>query len=225
MIQCYAVIFISIFFIKTVIIQLYFWTQCIVNIIFEYNVSFSFLSARCIRWPGLVPLRVSCRCDIDVLWLGLVCYTRLIRTLITVCSASFNPLTQVFDIPELRPQLIHWSFKNQGVERINLLPFTCRLWFEYGLTFPTLCLTPKRWIGSRVQFSAAQVLVGLRKQFINNFVFPLGPVLLLLIIIFFRGYVLIIFFCPFLSAVMQCGARLPIHNSNYWTVQSVLPGF
>ena len=32
-------------------------------------------------------------------------------------------------------------------------------------------------------FSVAQVLVGLRKQFINNFVFPLGPVLLVLIII------------------------------------------
>ena len=34
-----------------------------------------------------------------------------------------------------------------------------------------------------LQFSVAQVLVGLRKQFINNFFFPLGPVLLVLIII------------------------------------------
>ena len=40
--------------------------------------------------------------------------------------------------------------------------------------FPELCL---------LQFSVAQVLVGLQTQFINNFVFPLGPVLLVLIII------------------------------------------
>ena len=47
------------------------------------NVIFSFLSARCIRWPGFVPIRVSCRCVIDVVYLGLICCTRLIRTLIT----------------------------------------------------------------------------------------------------------------------------------------------
>ena len=50
------------------------------------------------------------------------------------------------------------------------------------MTFPTLCLTPEHWIGSWVQstvgclvvfsFSVAQVLEGLRKQFINNFVYP-----------------------------------------------------
>ena len=51
------------------------------------NVTFSFLSAMCIRWPGFVPIKVSCRCVIGVVWLGLVCCTRLIRTLIIVCSA------------------------------------------------------------------------------------------------------------------------------------------
>ena len=56
------------------------------------NVIFSFLSVRCIQWPGFVPIRVSCRCVIDVVWLGLVCCTRLIRTLITVCLASFHLL-------------------------------------------------------------------------------------------------------------------------------------
>ena len=35
--------------------------------------------------------------------------------------------------------------------------------------FPELCF---------LQFSVALVLVGLQKQFINNFVFPNGPVLL-----------------------------------------------
>ena len=34
----------------------------------------------------------------------------------------------------------------------------------------------------------------------------------------FRGFVL-----PILSTVLQCGARLPIHTLNYWTVQSVVP--
>ena len=33
-----------------------------------------------------------------------------------------------------------------------------------------------------ISFSVALVLVRLRQQFINNFVFPLGPVLLVLII-------------------------------------------
>ena len=36
----------------------------------------------------------------------------------------------------------------------------------------------------------------------------------------FRGFVL-----PVLEYVLQSGARLPIHTLNYWTVQSVVPGF
>ena len=31
--------------------------------------------------------------------------------------------------------------------------------------------------------------------------------------------------CQFWSTVLQCGAWLPIHTLNCWTVQSVLPGF
>ena len=31
--------------------------------------------------------------------------------------------------------------------------------------------------------------------------------------------------CPFWSTVLQCGARLPIHTVNYWTMQSVVPAF
>ena len=42
---------------------------------------------------------VSCRWVIDVVWLGLVCCTRLILTLITVCSATFHLLLLEFDIP------------------------------------------------------------------------------------------------------------------------------
>ena len=52
-----------------------------------------------------------------------------------------------------------------------------------GMTFPALCLTPERLtkessqsLGASLscvfQFFVAQVLMGLRKQFINNSVFP-----------------------------------------------------
>ena len=149
------------------------------------NVTFSFFSARCFRWQGLVLISVFCRCVFDVVRLGLVCCTRLIRTLITVCSVSFHLFLLEFDIPELRPQLIHWSLKYQGVERPNLLGLPCRPKFDRGVTFHALCLIPECWMGSRVQstvgyfpelcflqFSVAQELVGLRKQFVINFVFP-----------------------------------------------------
>ena len=61
---------------------------------------------------------------------------------------------------------------------------------------PYTVFTPEGWMGLRVQsavarfielcllqFFVALVLVGLRKQFVNNFVFPHEPVLLVLIII------------------------------------------
>ena len=105
--------------------------------------------------------------------------------LINVCSASFHRLLLELNIPKLWPLDIHWSLKNQEVERPNLLGLSSRLRFDCGMTFPTLHLIRERWMGSRVQstvgcfpelcflqFSVVQVLVGLRKQFINNFVFP-----------------------------------------------------
>ena len=97
------------------------------------------------------------------------------RTPITLCSASFHLLLLELDILELRPQLIHWSLKYQGVEPPNLKGLSCRPRFECRMTFPVLCLTPTVGCFPELfflQFSVAQVLVGLRKQFINNFVFP-----------------------------------------------------
>ena len=44
------------------------------------NVTFSYLTTRCIWWPGFVSRRIYCHCVIDVARLGLVCCTRLIRT-------------------------------------------------------------------------------------------------------------------------------------------------
>ena len=113
------------------------------------------LSARCTRWPAFVRIGSSCRCVIDVMLLRWVCSTRLLRTLITVCSASFHLLLLEFAISGLRPLLINWSLKYQGVERPNLQGVSFRPRFECGMTFPTLCLVPERWIGSRVQFLIA----------------------------------------------------------------------
>ena len=57
-----------------------------------------------------------------------------------------------FNIPELRQQLIQsCSLKFQGIERPNLLGLSCRPRFEYGMIFPTLCLTQYRWICLMVQ--------------------------------------------------------------------------
>ena len=69
----------------------------------------------------------------------------------TLCSASFRLLLLKFDIRELRPRLIHWSLKYQGVELRNLQDVSCRPRFEFGMTFPTLRLTPERWMDSRVE--------------------------------------------------------------------------
>ena len=99
------------------------------------------------------------------------------------------------DIPELWQKLIHWCLKYQGLERPNLHGVSCWPRFECGMTFPTLCLAPERSMGSPLQstvgcfselcflqFFVAQVLVGLRKQFIKKKKNQYGPVLLFLII-------------------------------------------
>ena len=108
------------------------------------NVSFCFLSTRCIRWPDLALIRLSCRCVIDVMLLHCVCCTRLIRIRIIVCSVIFHLLLSKFDIPVLRLQLIHQSLKYEGVERTNLQGVSCRPRRVCVMTFITLCLTPER---------------------------------------------------------------------------------
>ena len=136
------------------------------------NVIFIFSSARCIRWPLFALIRFSSRCIIDVMQLHSVCCSRLIRTLIIVCSVSFHLLMSEFDILELRLQLIHQSLKYQGVERPNLQGVSCQPRLVCEMTFPTLCLTPECQMGLReqsivvcfmsfvFQFSVEQVLWG-----------------------------------------------------------------
>ena len=64
---------------------------------------------------GLCHDQSFCRCVIYVMFLDSVCCTRFIRIRITVCALSFHLLLPEVDIPELRPQLIHWSLKYKGV--------------------------------------------------------------------------------------------------------------
>ena len=47
---------------------------------------FNFLTAKCIRWPSVALIRVSCRCVIDVMLRHSVCCTALLQTWIIVCS-------------------------------------------------------------------------------------------------------------------------------------------
>ena len=149
--------------------------------------------------PGFVPIRFSCRFVIDVVWLGLGCCIRLIRTLITVYSASFHLLLLELDIADLRPQghplefevsrtrtsLFARSFLPAQGRMKNDLPYsvfhTRKLdWFKGAVN---------RWLLPWVVFSFVlpwvmfSLLVGLNKQFINNTVFQLNSVLQVLIII------------------------------------------
>ena len=74
------------------------------------------------------------------------------------------------------------SLKNQVVERRNFQSVFLPPRFECEMGFATLCLTPESWICSWVQltvgcfpelcFPVVPVFARLRKQFINNFVFP-----------------------------------------------------
>ena len=76
------------------------------------------------------------------------------------------------------------ELKYQGVEHPNLQGVSCRPRLVCGMICLTPCLTPDRWMGLRelsivgcfpefvFHFSVVQVLVWLRKQFLNNLVFP-----------------------------------------------------
>ena len=66
------------------------------------NIIFRFSIARCIRWPGIVLITVSCRCVIDVMVLHCICCIWLIWTRIIVYSVTFHLLLLEFGIPELR---------------------------------------------------------------------------------------------------------------------------
>ena len=138
------------------------WYSTFVLQFFEYRslgggqlltVTFSFSSDRCIRCPWFAPIKVSCRCVIDVMLLFCVCCTRLILTRITVCSLSFHLFLSECNILELRLQLILWSLKYQGVERPNFQVFLAVPgWFPYTM------------LGFRVQSTIAAGASGVAKE-------------------------------------------------------------
>ena len=114
---------------------------------------------------------------------------------IIVFSVSFHLLLPEFDIPSCDRS----SFIEVRVSRCRMfqfarcfLPAQARMWNDLPFevfntkTFDGFNGAVNRWLFPRVVFflfSAAHVLVGLRKQFINNLIFPTGPALLILIII------------------------------------------
>ena len=96
--------------------------------------------------PGCVLIGV-CRCVIGVMLMGYECCAKFIRTQVTVCLTNFRLLVPEFNISELRLQLIHWSLRCQGVVCPNLRGVSCRSRFECMMDdFPTLCLTPERFM-------------------------------------------------------------------------------
>ena len=145
----------------------------------------NFISASCA--PGVFYGQALPWSEFIAVSLGLVCWTSLIanshhcvsselkfassRVRISGAVAAANPLE--FGVARCRTSQFARYF----------LPVQVRMWNDQ---FPTLYLTPERWMGPRVQstvgcfpelcvlqFTVAQVLVGLRKQFINNFVFSI----------------------------------------------------
>ena len=119
--------------------------------------------------------------------------TKLIRTLITVCSASFNLLTQKYEIPEPAANPLEFEVSRYRTSKFarSFLSAQVRMWnFPYTI-FDTGTLNGfkgavNRWLLPRVvfSFSVPQMLVGLRKGIYKQVcIFHLGPVLQVLIII------------------------------------------
>ena len=96
-------------------------------------VTFSFFCARCIRWPGFVLIRVTCRCVIDVMLLGWVCCTRLIRTLVTVCLRASICFCSSSTYPSCgRSSFIGvWSIKVYDVPICKVFPVGPGLYVEW----------------------------------------------------------------------------------------------
>ena len=82
----------------------------------------------CIRRPGFALIRVSCRCVINVMLLVNVCCTRLIRTRIIVCSASFHPVLREFDT--LEQPVLHMSSTSIAVGSIKVWNFPICMVFQ-----------------------------------------------------------------------------------------------
>ena len=174
------------------------------------NVTLSFASARCIWWLTIAQITVSWRCVIDVMLLDCVSYKGLIRTRIIVCSVRVrtpafeqtglehqNTLTRV---RHFRAAAVAHPLEFE-VTRVRTSQLICKVFpsiprLVCGITsFPTLCLTPERWIGLRVQSTVSSFpelcfsvfrgvsACGVEEAIFKNVVFPTCSWILDLIII------------------------------------------
>ena len=104
------------------------------------NVTSSFLIARCIRWPGFVPIGVCCRCVVDrrrvaglstqykvnsnsnhCLFSELPSASTRVRH--TRAAAAVHPLE--FEISRYRTSKFAWSFLPSQVRMWNHFPYNC----------------------------------------------------------------------------------------------------
>ena len=90
------------------------------------NVIFNFLSAKCIRWPGVALIRVSCRCVIDVELLGFVCCTSDANADSNHCLFSELPSASTRVRHTQAAAAAHPCLKYQGVRCPNLQGVYCR---------------------------------------------------------------------------------------------------
>ena len=107
-------------------------------------------SSRCIRWQ----LRLCA----DQSFLSL-CHRRHSAGLCMLYKVNLNlnhcfvqwASIGIYTRVQHGERLIHWSLKYEGLERRNLQGVSYLPRFVSGMTFPTLCLTPKRRMGLRGQ--------------------------------------------------------------------------
>ena len=138
------------------------------------NVIFSFLSATCIQWPVFARLRMLLR---RVARLRMLYKVNANSNHSLFCELPSAPsrVRQTWAAAAVRPLEIELSRCRISQFERCLLPAQVRIWNDFPYT---LCLTPEHWMGSMVrstvgcfpelcflQFSLAQVIVGLRKQF------------------------------------------------------------
>ena len=126
--------------------------------------------------------------------LDCLCCTRLIRTSIYCLFRELPSASTRFRSASTAAHPL--EFEVSRCKHPNLKNISWRPKFMCGMAFSTQCLTPKRSMGLGEQSifgcfpqlcfspcSVTQVLVMLRIKCINHFIFPLGPVPLVLTII------------------------------------------
>ena len=145
--------------------------------------TFSFLSARCIRWPGFIHQSFLSLCHRR--HVARLCMLYNVYSNFNHCLFSELPhaSTRVRDNPAAaaaHPLEFEVSRCRTSQFARSLVPAQVRMWNDLlYIEFDTGTLdgfrgAVNRWLLPLVvfSFSVAQVLVGFRNKFINNFLFP-----------------------------------------------------